>query len=457
MPIDTKRMNKRREDVKKASGKTGGDLYTFEPGETKVYLHPQSYPEDDHELTRGYNFIEIVQHYGVGGKKGGVVCLDPETNPIINHPLVRKFLAARKNPVKLPKDCTCPVCTAGQNGELTEEEQARQRAQPKWLFGLTPMAYRKSKDDEWARQKFEPRVHIAGVTIFNGLTGEMIDAAPDDITDPKNATLVVVIRTGKEFGSTEYDVKSDRETARKPMSLDKGQRRVIAEAVKPEGPCDLFKVVANLIKSPAEVKAQMVGVKVAEDEPEGDDEDRKSCFGLDFEEGDDECSGCPEVKECRAACEGGSSDDGEPEGDDAGGDDEPEADGDEEPEATDPEGDGDDEPEGDGEEGNIAPPKCYGTWEDCSDCKSCGYEEQCSSETAGGAGANGDDDGEPEENPSEPPPGDDEPEADGNAGADQNDEDLAAIQKEADQLAAQSRRNRAAKGKGKGKGGRGKR
>lgn len=428
MAMDMQRMNKRREEVKRTSGKGGGDLWTIEEGETKVYVHPQSYPDDDHELTRGYNFVEVVMHYGVGGKRGGQVCHDPVANPIILHPLVQKFLAERKNPFEITKKTTCAVCTGIADGDIAGEQADRQKGETKWIFGLTPMFYRRQKEDEWSKRKFDPRVHIAGVTVFNGLTGEMIDLAPVDVTDPEAAVLLKFIRTGTKFDNTEYEVKADAETVRTPLKLDKGQRRIIGEATGPGGACDLFKVVANLMKSPVELKALIVGVKVEDDAPaDGEDGEHKECFGLDYEANDKECKECPEVKECAAACDGGG---------DAGEEEE------EKPAREEPaDGGGEEEQSGNQAEGREVdesekPPKCYETWEDCDDCKSCSFEDDCKEATQGPddeAAAGADGGGEAE------PPADDP--------------DLSSIEEEANRLAAEGKSRKAAAARGKAAGG----
>lgn len=367
MPLDLKRMNQRREEIKRSSGGREGSFLKFEEGETLVYMHGLIYPEDDHDLTRGYNFIEVVQHFGVGGKRAGQVCLDPIANPIILHPIVQQFLAKRKKPIKIDKDCKCPVCVGRDSGEIEGEDAERQRPQNKWVFGLTPVYYRSSKEDEWSKKKFEPSIHIAGVKLMTGFTGEMIDMGKRNISDVEAVVLLKVSRTGKDFDNTDYEVATDKDSLVQPIKLDKPQRRVIADAVKPGGACDLFKVVANMIKSPVELKALIVGTRVEEEAAAGDDDERKPCFGIDWVEGDAECKACAEYKECgeaRGGAGGEAAVDSEPE---------PEAEASEpEAEAGEAEADGDDS--GD----------CFGSWEDCDDCNNCAEEAACREDTEGG-------------------------------------------------------------------------
>ena len=306
MPIDTKRLSRKRDEVKRASKqRDGGDLWNLDEGEYLVYVHPQCYPDDDNELTRGYNFIECFFHYQVGGKKGGQVCLDMETNPILGHPLIQQFLAKRKTPVEITSKTVCPVCNGIQTGDIPEEKAARQRANAKWIFGVTPMYYRRYSEDQWARLRFEPKVFITGVTVFNQLTGSMISLDPTDPTDPKAAILMNITRSGKGFDDTEYTVNPDPKTIVKPVLLDKGQRKIIAEAIKAGGSCDLFKVVSNLTKSPSALRAQMLGVDTEERKAEvSDDPERKECFGVDWEADDDECKACQDRQSCMELVKG---------------------------------------------------------------------------------------------------------------------------------------------------------
>jgi hypothetical protein len=342
MAIDIKKLAKKRDEVASSTG-GGGDFWNVDEGEYLVYLHGQNYPDDDHELTGPYNFIETVFHYGVGGKKGGQVCLNSVINPVLNHPKVKEFLAARKTPIDLGKKSKCPVCEAIADGDVPDDQAERMKAQTKWLFGTTPMFYRKTKGNEWSKLKFEPMVLIAGVTVFNDITGEMIDLSPRDLSDPKKAILLQLSRKGKDFNNTKYKVKAERDDTK----LDKGQRKIILKAIAPDGPCDLFKVLANLTKTYDALNAQLTGVDV--DVEDGEEDDDPSCFGTGFEEDDEDCDECEVREDCRKKVEGGEDEEEEEEDEE----DEGEDDGEEEEDEGDDEDNDSEEEEGDeGEEGD---------------------------------------------------------------------------------------------------------
>jgi len=434
MPMDTKRMNQKREQVRRTSGRgAGGDLWTIKEGEWLVFVHGQTYPDDDNELTRGYNFIEVVQHYGVGGKRGGRMCLDPTVNPAILHPIVQEFLAKRKNSFKVTEDTRCPVDDGISAGEISGADAERQTGQTKWLFGVTPMFFRADSNDDWAKVKFEPRVLIAGIQIFNQLTGKIIDMAPADPTDPNAATLFKVVRTGSGFGDTEYEIDVHTPTVREPLRLDKAQRKAVEEATKPGGSCDLFRVLANLMSSPTALKAQMAGVAVDEsDASEDADDGKRDCFGQDWAD-DDECRACPDSDECREACGGAGKGAGgaEPANDREPADDE----------SADDDAGGDD--------GDRERPPCYGDYEaDDTGCRRCEIAGDCEVATQNADAEQADMAGAADGDEPEPEP----------TGGEGEDPALARMEEEAARLASEKRGGRGKAGtRGKtGKSGKGK-
>ena len=244
----------------------GGDYLSFEKGETLLYVHPPCRDNDKFPLTKGKNYVPVTVHYAVGKNERMVVGLDPETNPIIEHPFVQKVLAKRK--VHLTGKC--PMKKALDGGKMFSDEEADEsRPQTKYLWGVTPLGFRKRSSDKWAEheKQGQPAVVMAGKQIFDGIMECFFDHG--DISDPRAAVLVRVIKTGKKR-QTKYEVKIDPETSKEPRKLPKSTRAAIAKAMAEEGDCDLFRVVGNMIKSPDEVIAIMKGVEVDED---GDDDD----------------------------------------------------------------------------------------------------------------------------------------------------------------------------------------
>lgn len=301
MSINTERWAQRKSEIdKKIKERQEGKMWTkIEEGEYLCYVHPQVYPNDKHEHTGGFNFIEVSMHYGLGGKKNGQLCLDYKTNPILSHPLLQSFVANReKNSFKITPKLTCEVCEGLENGEITNDKNKQQL---KWIIGLTPMFYRKDKNDKWTRLKFKPRFLTAGTQIFNGYMNSLIDLAGDGIdpTDPNAAVLLKLSRKGTEF-NTEYEVVTHIASARKPIKLDKAQREIIAKAVRPKGELDLFSIVASFTKSPSQITALIAGVSDRNVEDE-EAEVKKECFGKSWTD-DEECRECGDSEECMKAC-----------------------------------------------------------------------------------------------------------------------------------------------------------
>jgi hypothetical protein len=378
MPIDTRRVREQREKAK-ARIKTGGDLYKIQEGETKIFLHGTSRPKDTHPEVSGINWVEVCIHRNLGGKNNLQLCLDLANNPILTHPDVIEFALKKKNPVDLRHKMKCPTCARLAAGDIDGKLAAKNAPQVQWLFGFTPMFHRRPRSDEWTRLAFDPVIYVAGVTIFDDLTAEIVNLGTDPC-DPNAATLFIIDRQGTGFQSTEYKARTDIETIRTPLKLDKGQRRIIEEATKPGGSCDLLRTLANFVKSPAQMEALMAGVEVAaDDENAPPPMNQKECFGTEWEDVA-ECRDCPNTKECRDACSGGPEVRGEEPSEDEQNGDEPSEDeqnGDE-PSEDEPEGDGDAaEPGG----GDDELPSCWGTYEaNDAGCAECDLAKKCDAE-----------------------------------------------------------------------------
>lgn len=302
MALNTKRWAQKKKEVdQKLKERQEGNLWgKIEEGEYLCYVHPLIYPDDEHEHTSGYNFIEVLMHYNLGGQNNAQLCLNYKENPILSHPIVQKFVANReKNAFKITPKLRCEVCEKIESGEITNPKN---KQQIKWFFGLTPMWYRKDKGDEWSRIKFKPRFLISGPQIFNDYMDCLIDLSSSDIEpmDPESAVLLKLGRTGTDFNTTEYSVSIDIDSAREPIKLDKGQKAAIAKVVKPKGELDLFHLVSSFTKSPRQISALIAGVS----ERNVDDEEAetpKECFGKNWED-DDECKACDSSEECMRVC-----------------------------------------------------------------------------------------------------------------------------------------------------------
>lgn len=247
--------------------KKGGDMWTPDVGDTKLYIHPPCRDDDSHELTEGLNYIPLTVHYGVGKNNQMVICLDPEANPVISHPFLRPFL--KKRGVKLTGKCPC--CTAIADGEASPSEAEAMRAKQTYLWGVTPLAFRARKADEWRPLPCKPSIAMTGKTLYEGFVELYSDVG--DVSDLTGATLACVNREGKGKNDTKYKVTADAETVKKPLNVKKDPKLAAAltKALSEGGDCDLFRVASAMIKSSDEVVALMSGVKL--DKSDDDDDD----------------------------------------------------------------------------------------------------------------------------------------------------------------------------------------
>lgn len=262
----------------------GGEYLSLQPGETLLYIHPPCREDDKFEPTDGVNYVPVVVHYGIGkgmggGGKGGsdngrmVASLDPEINPILEHPFIKRYLKARK--IKITGEC--PVSKLLQSGDLDDKELDNMRASTRYVWGVTPIAHRSSSSDSWNNMMPKPSVLMVGKQTFDGIMEVFFDNG--DITDAKEAVLVIVKREGTKM-STKYTVRADPESLKRPKKLAPEVRAAISKATKEDGDCDLFKVVSNMVKSPAEVQAIISGVKMEDvDDDFDEDEDEKPKSG----------------------------------------------------------------------------------------------------------------------------------------------------------------------------------
>jgi len=312
-------MKKMRGDYSKRQ--KSGEFWNPDVGDTVFYVCPPCRPKDKWEPTEGLNYVPVTVHYQVGKNNAMVVSLDSESNSIIDHPYVKAFL--KKSKKRLTGKC--PMREWLESDEPSDDESDGSRPQTKYLWTVVPIKHRSRKGDEWTKLEQIPRPYLAGKTVYDGIMEMFFECG--DITESDGAILVRVNKSGKGL-KTKYKVDSDIQTLKKPMKLHSALVKKLAEALKEGGDCDLFRLVANMVKGPSEVEALLSGVKLAEDEDEDDMADEDGDEGEDDEEGEDE----------------------EPEEDEEGEDEEPEEDEDEEGEDEDEEPEEDEEGEDEDEE-----------------------------------------------------------------------------------------------------------
>lgn len=328
MAVDMKRM---RGDYNKRQ--KAGEFWNPEAGDTILYVCPPCRPDDKYEPTEGLNYIPVTLHYQVGKNNAMVPSLDPEANPILEHPYLKPFLKKAKK--KLTGQC--PLREWLESDEPSEQELEDSRPQTKYLFNVVPLKHRARKGDEWTKLEPSVRPFLAGKQVYDGIMEVFFDEG--DITEMDGAVFIKISKTGKGL-KTRYKVSADVATLKKPAKLPPALVKAINEALKEGGDCDLFRMVANMIKGPSDVEALISGVKL----DEADDDDDELDDELDDEEDDEEDEADDDDGDDEdEADDDGDGDDDEDEGEE--GDDEP----DDDDEDEDEEGDGDDDEDEDEE------------------------------------------------------------------------------------------------------------
>lgn len=283
MALDMKRMRQSHQENQR-----GGDIWNPPVGLTKVYIHPPCREDDKWEPTVGTNLITLGVHYGLGPNNGMGVCLEPERNPILQHPFLKKLLEEKK--IKLPK--MCPVERAISDGDLDSDDATRARLSTRYLFGVTPIMQKTNRTaEDWTALTPKPSVMLVGNTVYNGIMDEILENG--DITDMNKAIFLIIGREGTKMMDTKYTVKADPTTVRKPMVLPAKLQSALNKALQPKGDCDLFKVVANMVKGSEELKLLMSGSKVStgrgasRDDEDEDEEIEEEDDADDVEEDED--------------------------------------------------------------------------------------------------------------------------------------------------------------------------
>ncbi len=329
MAMDLEAMRKAREEKQR-----GGDFYTFDEGDTVIYVCGPCREEDP------LAFVEVKQHRGKGQKDRSFICLNPDSNKVLNHPALQAYLAEQGKDI----EGGCPQCEELSAGTFkgTPEELKRVKASSRYFWNVIPMKYRKDGRLPW--QALQPADNVVPCPTPFSVWDGIMDAIGNegDVTNEDGAIFLRVNREGSGQMDTKYKVQPDSESLKKPVKLSKATREAIAMALAEGGPCDLYKIVANLILSRAEVATRMNGVEVEVEEDEDEKAEKAAaakkpngarlatrptpgkpaakaaapkgkpkadprgeppaCFKMDCAPTDDECQKCPFKEECAEAC-----------------------------------------------------------------------------------------------------------------------------------------------------------
>ena len=246
-------LDQARRDRAKADSRSGGaDFHTLDPGQTLGYFPPAIYAS--HPLP----YVEYQIHFQFGGGRKVAVNLDgmEDCEPMLD--------ALEKKGIGWDK---------AEKGWLRAEElvaesgDERQALGARWMFPFVPLKHRKSTKHEW--KDLEPEVVLLGCgsSIYDGITDIMFEDG-DDITNPDGAILVRILKTGKGM-DTRYKVTADKDTLIEPYVLEDAEWKVVERELKPGGKCDVFKTLANMVRTAKQME------KVFEGGDDDDDDDSK--------------------------------------------------------------------------------------------------------------------------------------------------------------------------------------
>jgi hypothetical protein len=278
MSVNLSKLKERQSNAKEGRG-SGLEFFQVPAGENMIYV---AYPYPGDELP----FIEVPVHYEVGPNNNMVICLDSERNPLLKDERVLVYL--EKRGIELSGECA--VCKAA-------AEKKAKEVQSRYLWCVVPLKFRRPRK-KWreADDADELKLYMCGYTVWDGIVDVFINNG--DISDPNKAVLIRLVREGKGM-RTKYTISADTDSVRSGgVQLSKPVRAMLREAIAEGSYGDLYKVVGNMIKSPDDVEELLDGVSMSTEEDDSSD-DIPTCFGIDYEDGDESCKACDQAVACK--------------------------------------------------------------------------------------------------------------------------------------------------------------
>jgi hypothetical protein len=244
------RMQERREESKQGGG--GSDFFTFEEGDTVIYVCEPCRPEDD------FNFIEVKQHR-VGPQEMNVICLNPDKNKVLEHPALIEALALRGDGEGVDISDGCPTCQDLAAGHLKGSAVKAAKLSGRFFWNIIPIKHRGDGRTPWKALAPADQVRPCPTswTLWDGIMNQYGNEG--NVSDQEKAIYLMVTREGTNKTNTEYTVGLDTATVRNPVSLSNEARTAIAEALQPGGTGDLYKIIASMIKAPEQIRELMEG------------------------------------------------------------------------------------------------------------------------------------------------------------------------------------------------------
>lgn len=242
------------DDQRKAwMAQKGGEWWVVPEGDTGTYVCP---PCHDADTVACY---AIKLHFSISDDCKMAPCLDLASNPILTCDVIQQYLTA---------DVTggCPVCEGIASGHIRDPERVkRMLGQDKWIWNLIPIKFRAAPTLSW--QQFDP-VQVVQL-ISNYTTWDGINEAfhnEGDITRFDRVILMMINRVGKDRKS-KYKVGPESETLKQPLDISKTALiDMMRQAFAPGGPGNIYRRVALMVRSRAELQAQLAlggGVEMA--------------------------------------------------------------------------------------------------------------------------------------------------------------------------------------------------
>lgn len=261
----------------------------------------------------GLPFLPIVQHFQVAGNRSQIhycfgeanvgLWLDESLKAIERRNARMKEFGKPEWAVTVRPGMECPTCEelAAETSSFSDEALAEMAPRAGGLFSVVPLFFQAEGSAD--RVAFSPAEQIVRPWIASErMTDDICDLIASqrvDFTDPEQATILLVQRTGPK--PVRYNFSLDAETLRTPFRVPKPIASQLKKTVA-DGDLSLFDQVANGVRS-VETVAGWLGATPATPTGSADPDDEKpSCFGEECDPADDYCQKCPVRVECAAKC-----------------------------------------------------------------------------------------------------------------------------------------------------------
>jgi len=268
----------------------GGSYLQLKEGDTDLYLCPPC--REDDELP----YLDLLIHWNVG--QGPLMCLDAKRNTIMTNPKFIKAAKSAKRAIETKKGC--PVCneiTSKSLWDTDRDRAAKIYARSAFPWNTIPIRHRTKASEPWTNLQPALKPWTMPKTLWEAIT-DLIMERPDMI-DPDAAVFIRVNRKGTGT-KTQYNVSFDSESLAKPVKLSKPYRALIRKSQEVGGEGDLYLKSSEMLAGYDELEAAISGIELEEEKGGDGDDERKPCFGIDWED-DEDCRACEDFDSCKKA------------------------------------------------------------------------------------------------------------------------------------------------------------